>query len=149
MAWWPQVLGECGKDLKFFGYDVSRVVINDNRNKFRDNRNWRFDVADARVFKYPNADLFVCRQTLNHLWSKDATAVVKNLTRRAHRFVALTTNPFIEANPPDDVRTPLMPPHTDATCYTKLNLSLKPFRLPKAITSLQDVEGERLDIFML
>jgi hypothetical protein len=115
MAWWPQVLDECEEEILFSGYDVSKVVIDNNRNRFRDRPNWRFGVADARVFNYPDADLFVCRQTINHLWSDDAVAVVRNISRRARRFVALTNNTGVEENPTDATRIPLMPPRSEAT----------------------------------
>jgi Methyltransferase domain len=148
MAWWPQVLDECEEEILFSGYDVSKVVIDNNRNRFRDRPNWRFGVADARVFNYPDADLFVCRQTINHLWSDDAVAVVRNISRRARRFVALTNNTGVEENPTDATRIPLMPPRSEATRYTRLNLNAKPFQLPPAVYSLQDVEGESLEIFL-
>lgn len=148
MAWWPIVLNGVEHDITFFGYDVSEIIIVENQRKFQDKDNWTFAVADARSFEYPDADLIVCRQTLNHLWRDDAIAVLVNIMWRSRRFVAVTNNSLIEVNDEDSSRAPLMPPRHDATCYTKLNLNIMPFDLASPIRRIGDVEGEDLDIFL-
>jgi hypothetical protein len=148
MAWWPHVLTPLGDKVRFHGFDVSRITIAANEKRCGEHQHWSFGVADARTSSYPPADLIVCRQTLNHLWSPDALAVVHNLTKQARRFVAFTSDEQLIDNPSDAARMPLMPPGKDATCYTRLNLNAAPFNLAPALESIPDVDGGTLSIFL-
>lgn len=148
MAWWPHVLTPLSDRVSFHGFDVSQTAIAAHEESFCEHRNWRFGVADARTFSYPTADLIVCRQTLNHLYSPDALAVVSNITKQARRFVAFTSDDLLLDNPSDAVRVPLMPQTKDATCYTRLNLNAKPFNLAPAVEIIPDVDGDTLSIFL-
>jgi hypothetical protein len=148
MAWWPRVLEPLGECVRFHGFDASQVVISENQARFDDYPYWSFDVADARSFVYPPADLFVCRQTLNHLWRPDALAVLRNISVQARRYVALTSDAQVITNPDDAGRTPLMPPRRDATCYTRLNLNAAPFDLAPAVQRVPDVDGDALEFFL-
>jgi len=144
MAWWPHVLAET-EGIAFHDFDVSHVIVNRNREAFPD-RGWRFDVADARTHAFPHADLIVCRQTLNHLWPEDAVAVVNNL-RRCARFLAITHDPAIRANPAKADHYPLFDDCTRATRYVRLNLHLDPFSPMPGIAAIPDVDDQRLGIF--
>jgi SAM-dependent methyltransferase len=146
MAWWPYVLTASDPETRFFGYDVSQFVITRNRHRFDDAQNWLFSVADARVDQFPEVDLLICRQTLNHLWTKDALAVLANITRSA-RYLGLTHDPTVVENTPDAERTALFDDCNRATCYAPLNLGLPPFGMHAPETAISDVDGQVLAIY--
>jgi Methyltransferase domain len=148
MAWWPRILEMLDEGVSFYGFDASEVAIGENKARFYDCLNWKFQAADARTFRYPPADLFVCRQTINHLWREDALGLVRNVSAQARRFVAFTTDNSIAVNPEDSIRRPLMPPRREATCYTRMNLNSAPFDLTPSIHRVPDVDGEALEFFL-
>lgn len=144
MAWWPAVLDGAGP-VAFHGFDVSRVTVARNRARYA-SRDWRFGVADARSDGFPEADLIVCRQTLNHLWPEDAVHVVENLLPRA-RIVALTHDPALPENPGPKERRSLFPDCGRATVYARLNLLKPPFPLLEGLARIGDVEEQVLGLF--
>lgn len=146
MAWWPHVLTPDMPDIRFFGFDVSAQIIARNVARFAHRTRWCFAPADARNAEFPEADLVVCRQTLNHLHGADATAVLGNI-RRGVRFIAATHDPALPVNPADEDRRPLFRDDAAALCYARLNLVCRPFALAPYVASIDDVDDQVLGIF--
>jgi hypothetical protein len=147
MAWWPHVLQKLDIPIEFHGFDASSIIIAENVETFRSHSNLHFETADARSHQFPECDLLVCRQTLNHLWRDDCVAVLRNLRSLKYRFLALTHNGGVERNLEDGERIQLMPPRVEATRYTPLNLMRPPYSMPKPCFEFEDVENGTLALF--
>jgi hypothetical protein len=139
MAWWVPLLDEF-PHIKFYGYDISSVIIDQNKRQFANRRNWTFGVKNAISDKFNPTDLMVCRHTMMHLALNDASTLLKNLSSSGSRFLVLTSHPSVQSN--DDIhRIPLFPsapqppgtPKTSTTTmayrFKPMNLELSPFKI--------------------
>ncbi|MEM9343672.1 MAG: class I SAM-dependent methyltransferase [Pseudomonadota bacterium] len=144
MGWWPHVLGDA--DIRFYGVDISMPLIRANANRFRQRKEWTFHAADARTQEFPTVDLIVCRHVLNHLWSVDAVAVRRNITRNA-QLVALTHDPTLRSNKGDGMRNALAPDAPRATTFTALNMRRPPFMPMPTVAFVPDEFDQQLAFF--
>lgn len=111
-AWLPKtldslgvrILGDAGcgdlnwmkalaKPLRFyFGYDLVPEMIDDLRNRFKDQPNYFFSVADVVMETLPECDAILCRDTLTHLTPDAALLVLKGFRRSGSRFLIATSH---------------------------------------------------------
>lgn len=136
MAWWPLLLREFPK-IKFYGYDISSVIIEQNKQRFANQPNWTFGVRNAITDKFEVSDLMICRHTMMHLSISDAVRLLQNLISSKSRFLVLTSHPDVRSNH-DTQRTPLfrsprsknqVAPSGTAYQFKAMNLELAPFHL--------------------
>lgn len=73
---------------RYVAADVSSVIIEQNREKYRDIHNVDFIQLDACVDRFPDADLIIIRQVLQHL-SNDEIELILNNIKSANAKYAL------------------------------------------------------------
>ena len=147
MEWWDHVIGDTDTGaIQFTGYDICAAKIDICRKKYRSRPDRRFHVGDARMIDIPQADLVICRRTLNHLWFTDAVMIRRNLSKRS-KLVAFTHDPTLRVNRPDGMRLPYAPDCPRATRFTPMNLRRPPFMPMPVVLNLQDIEEQYLSFF--
>jgi len=144
MGWWPHVIGD--SNVRFYGVDISVPVTKANANRFRDRKEWTFHAADARTQEFPVVDLIVCRNVMNHLWSVDAVALRRNIARSA-QLVALTHDPKVRSNKPDNMRHAIAPDAPRATTFTPMNMRRPPFMPNPTVAFIMDGGDQQLAFF--
>lgn len=66
--------------VNYSGFDVVESVIEKNKKKFI-SPNIHFQVADGCFTDLPNADLFLCKDVLQHLSNKDVQVLLEKLKK--------------------------------------------------------------------
>lgn len=81
-------------DIVYYGIDVAENLINYNNEKYSD-KNKHFYCLDVsnETEKLPKADLFICRQVLQHLSNKDVAAIL-DATKNYH-YAIITDSIYV------------------------------------------------------
>lgn len=138
MLWWPEVLDRY-PHVKFYGYDISSIKTEENRERFSDRPNWEFHVGDVTTkVDYPECDLLICRHTLNHLSSKDVIQSMKNLRNANARMLAITQHEVDEF-----YKEELISEDTPGCIdYRPIDLRRSPFNMPMPWLEIEDADAE-------
>lgn len=76
-------------NVSYVGVDAAEKVVAYNQSKFGGgNRNFICLDASRETGKFPPADLFICRQVLQHLSNADVTAILEESKR--YRYALIT-----------------------------------------------------------
>ena len=137
MLWWPEVL-EKYPEVKFYGYDISKIKTEENRAKFAHQKNWEFHVGDVTSTTYPSCDLLICRHTLNHLSVTDVTKSILNLRKSDARMVAITQHLV------DDFYNETLIADDTVGCidYRPIDLRKSPLNMPEPFLEIDDADAE-------
>ncbi len=114
-------------DLKYIGADIVRDMVNKNNENYS-NKNIKFVEFDI-LNQVPNKfDLIINRDCLVHFRDEDVIRSLKNFKRSESKYFASTTYPKVSKNIKSDLPDNWRP----------INLSEKPFNLPKPYILLND-----------
>lgn len=85
---------------RYMAFDVSQFIIETNKRRYADFRrkNVTFDVADMTSEAFPQADLVLIRQVLQHLTNAQIERVLKNLEASDWRRVLITEDVYDPRN---------------------------------------------------
>ena len=72
--------------IDYTGVDVVKFLVEQNQEKFGA-PNIRFIHADGTNFELPEADLFICKDVMQHLSNRDVRALVKQLGKFKHCLI--------------------------------------------------------------
>ena len=74
-------------NIKYYGYDASKNVINNNNNKFK-KENIKFIYSDLDLkTNYPKADLLICKDVLQHLSYKNINKIISQFNKFKYLFI--------------------------------------------------------------
>jgi SAM-dependent methyltransferase len=114
-------------NVNYIGADIVDAVINSNQKRFGSlNRN--FKVLDILNDDLPKVDLIFVRDCFVHLEDEQIIKAIKNIAKSNSIFLATTTYPQCNLN-----QTPVK-----IDRWRQLNLEIKPFFLPEALSLLDD-----------
>lgn len=143
MSWWPQVLNDF-PSIRFTGYDISSVIIEKNRNNFKDKPNWKFGVRNAVTETFEAADLIVCRHTMMHLTLENCVKILSNIKASGSRFYLFTSHPGVTVNTDENqiplLKDKILPAAEQGFRFRALNLALAPFGI-RAIESVREPQN--------
>lgn len=93
-----------GRFERYMAFDVSPLIIEINKQRYADlaRKNVSFDVADMTLTTFPQADLILVRQVMQHLTNAQVERILKNLEASNWRRVLITE----EVHDPRDNRLP-------------------------------------------
>ena len=114
-------------DIKYVGNDVSSFIIQKNKEKFKDNRNYTFVSKNAVNDEIENCDLFIFRHTMMHLKMTDNVKILNNIKRNC-KYVLLTHHMELNKNPSDSERTSFYN-SGEGFKWAKMSLNHAPFDL--------------------
>jgi len=117
---------ERGKDTHYTGGDIVEALVINNQEKYG-NDCTRFVHLDIRTDELPEADLWLCRECLQHLSNSDIFKVISNLLNSDIRYFLATTHTQCKMN--KDIPT---------GNFRQLNLELPPFSFCKPILYIED-----------
>lgn len=153
MHWWPLVLNKF-PDVKFTGYDVSSFIIEKNKKKFEQNKNWKFDTFDASETVYDYSDLIICRHTFQHLSLENSLNILKNMKLSNSKFIALTSHSKTTKNPTKNNHNKLLEDTPGCFSFRAMNMKIYPFNMYNEFDSVDDDNekahirtGQKLIIF--
>jgi len=110
----------------YLGADIVRPLIEDLQARYADARR-RFVVADVVEQAPPEADVWICRESLFHLSFREALLVIERWRTSSIPWFVATTTPALEVN--RDVVT---------GGWRRLNLEIAPFMLGPPSERLAD-----------
>ena len=115
--------------ITYIGCDIAENIINNlyKNNPFNDNVQASFQNLDIVNDPIPNADIWICRDTLFHLPLIDALAVIDKFKKSSINYFLSTSFSFPKENV--DVGN---------GGFRPLNLSISPFNMPKPIYTICD-----------
>jgi tRNA G46 methylase TrmB len=90
-------------NIKYIGNDVSSFIIEKNKEKFKDNKNYTFVSKNAIVDEIENCDLYIFRHTMMNLKMTDNIKILENIKRNC-KYVLLTHHTNLTKNPLDSDR---------------------------------------------
>ena len=121
---------ERGKDTLYVGGDIVEALVISNQEKYG-NEYTRFTLLDIRNDELPEADLWLCRDCLQHLSDSDVFKVICNLLNSNIKYFLASTHTQCKIN--KNILT------GQSRC---LNLELPPFSFCKPILYVDDwIEG--------
>jgi len=123
LTWIQKVLEEF-PNIQYIGNDISEIIININKSKFKNNKNWKFYKKNAIDEDIEKCDLFIFRHTLMHLANDNIIKILNNISKHC-KYVLLTNFPDILINPTDDQRKSIGT--SLAFHFEKINLHKYPF----------------------
>ena len=116
--------------MTYIGGDIIPGLVSDNQQQFGD-AHTRFAVIDITTDRLPEADLWLCRDSLFHLSDADILSALRNFVRSEIGYLLTTTHPECALN--TDIPT---------GSSRLLNLELAPFSLPEPAERIDDwIEG--------
>ena len=141
MEWWPEVL-EKHPEVKFYGYDISSIKTEENRERFKDRKNWEFYQGDLINTTYPSCDLLICRHTLNHLSATDVIRSLINLKTSNARLLAITQHEVDELFN----EVPIAKDTPGCIDYRPIDLKKAPLNMPDPWMEIDDADAEDVQI---
>jgi hypothetical protein len=116
---------------RYLGLDVVMPLIESNKQKYASEK-VSFAVGDITVDPLPKADLFLCRDCLQHLSYKQIMAFVMNLKKSGTRYLFATSYKKNQIN--TDIRA--------GQCCSA-NLEIAPFNFPLPIEIVSEGFGDK------
>lgn len=106
---------------EYYGIDIVSSVVDDDRQKFKHDSRFYFDLGDITRLEIPAYDLIICREVLFHLSIENIQKVLDNIRRSHCKYLLVTSHEntsnvdiqdgnFFEFNitaPPFDWKAPL------------------------------------------
>ena len=132
---------------RYMAFDVSQFIIETNKRRYADFRkkNVTFDVADMTSSAFPQADLILIRQVLQHLTNAQIERVLKNLEASNWRRVLITEDVYDPRN--NQLPNLDLPSHTVRTRVSLRSgvfVDKEPFNLQaKRIAIIDNVDDGR------
>jgi SAM-dependent methyltransferase len=112
---------------KYIGGDIVAQVIDQNQKRYG-SENRRFQLLDITKDPFPECDLILSRDCLNHLAFCDIQRALKNLFKSNAKFLALTNFPLQKVNRNQE----------SGFVYRELNFHLPPFDLPEPMVDYNE-----------
>ena len=128
--WMPILLKEF-PEVEYIGNDTSEIIININKEKHKEQKNWKFYRKDVINEDIEECDLFIFRDTMMHLSSSDNIKILKNIKKNT-KFALLTNHPNILVNPKDDRRRKFFNDISGGYFWQEINLFKEPYNLEES-----------------
>jgi hypothetical protein len=112
---------------QYIGLDVVAELIKKNQQKYASSK-ISFAECDITVDSLPEADVFLCRDCVQHLPFKQIISFIKNLKKSKTRYLLATTYTATQKN--DDIDLP--------GGYYPINLQKSPFSFPKPLEAITE-----------
>lgn len=111
------------KDVQYRGYDIVGDIIEKNKRKFKNKKNYSFEKKDVVMEKLPQADLILCRDLIIHLPINAVYVLIKNFIRSKSKYLLITQHVILNDRYPmnEDIRV---------GDFAFRNLTLPPFNFP-------------------
>lgn len=112
--------------VSYIGADIVPEIIANLNNRYA-SATRRFQVLDIVVGPVPPADVWLCRDVLLHLPTRNIIEVLSNFEQSSVKYILMSSYPLSTRNPdvnPGGFRT--------------INLRLPPFNLPKPLLAIDD-----------
>jgi hypothetical protein len=134
MTWMPLVL-ESTHYEQYIGADIVSTLIQDMRDKF-DNDKWSFRVNNICNDRFPDADVWFCRDCLFHLTNENILKALKNFVNSSIPYI-LTTSHCFDTVGPDNV---VFQENQDGLNgdYRLLNLTASPWNFSEPLAKIDD-----------
>ena len=84
-------------DVHYTGGDIVAPVVSENNQRFGDHHT-KFVVMDITADPLPDVDLWLCRDCLFHLPTRDVSRVLERFRKSNIRYLLTTTYPQVEEN---------------------------------------------------
>lgn len=122
--WFRRIPRPSGPD--YVGGDIVQPLIQRNAERYTDSRT-RFVHIDIRRDALPEADLWMCRDCLQHLSEQDIVEALDNFVRSGIRYILTSTHPECRQN-------------TDGATGSQrlINLTLPPFDFGEPLATIDD-----------
>ena len=114
-------------NIIYVGNDVSSYIIEKNKEKFKDNKNYTFVSKNAVNEEIENCDLYIFRHTMMHLKMCDNIKILENIKRNC-KYVLLTHHSGLNKNPSDSERISFYN-NGEGFRWAKMSLNRAPFDL--------------------
>jgi SAM-dependent methyltransferase len=115
--------------VRYTGADIVPALIEANQKAFGD-ADTTFRVLDITQGDFPSADLWICRDCIQHLSTKDALAALENFRHSGIPYALMSTHPDCRFN--GDMIS---------GGYRQVNLRLPPFSLGEPLIVIDDYEA--------
>ena len=121
--WFRHVARE---DVSYLGGDIVNSLVNENRRKYGDALTdfLFFDISNST---FPSVDLWICRDCMFHLPTRDVKAALENFSQSGVDYILATSH--------IDTKENIDLPRTG---FRMLNLELPPYNLPTPEYSIDD-----------
>ncbi len=117
--------------VSYTGADIVPDLIKSNNEKFG-NSDRTFQVLDITRDPLPRSDLWICRDVLFHLCTKDVFSVIHNFVNSDIKYLLTTSNVLCTEN--KDILSGQ---------FRQINLQIDPFNFPAPLFSIDDwIEGD-------
>ena len=111
---------------KYLGIDIVDEIISENQKKYG-SKSTKFQSGNILEYKFPKADLILCRDLFIHLTNKDVKACLKNFKNSGVRYLLTSSYPEVKKN--EDTKT---------SYFRRINLLRPPFNLGKPLEVVSD-----------
>ena len=78
------------KKIKYYGYDIVEDLINENRKKFNNNKNYYFEKKDLIIDSLPKVDLILCRDLIIHFPISAVYDLINNFIKSGSKYLLIT-----------------------------------------------------------
>ena len=129
-------------EVKFYGYDISSIKTEENRERFKARENWEFYQGDLINTTYPSCDLLICRHTLNHLLATDVIRSLINLKTPNARLLAITQHEVDELFN----EVPIAKDTPGCIDYRPIDLKKAPLNMPDPWMEIDDADAEDIQM---
>lgn len=114
-------------NIIYVGNDVSSYIIDKNKEKFKNNKNYSFFQKNVVNEEIEHCDLFIFRHTMMHLNMSDNIKILNNIKRNC-KYVLLTHHAGLTKNIPDSDRITFYDSNQGFR-WVKMSLNHHPFDL--------------------
>ena len=121
--WMSQI--DLPKNFKYFGGDISKTLIKNNKEKYKDFEFFLFDITTDELLE---VDLLLCRDCLIHFSFSDIDTFFRNLVKSKVKFILLTNHKKDRYNSKDISTGDCRP----------INFTKFPFNFENPIDSIND-----------
>lgn len=133
MTWMSLLLKDYPLE-KYIGADIVEPLIRDLRNQFND-YNYSFRINNICTDRFPDADLWICRDCLFHLTNENILKTLKNFVTSTIPYALITThlNDSVASGKVFEKNV-----DCENGDFRMLNLRLDPYNFPEPIDYIED-----------
>ncbi|MBP3846986.1 methyltransferase domain-containing protein [bacterium] len=78
------------KNVKYYGFDIVDDIIKINREKFKENRNYKFETKNLITDELPKVDLIFCRDLIIHFPISTVYELINNFVKTKSKYLMIT-----------------------------------------------------------
>ena len=126
-------------DIKYYGFDIVDDLIKQNKEKFKNDKNFTFEKKDAIVDHLPKSDLILCRDLIIHFPVMEIWKLLCNFCKSESKYLLITHDSTVK-----DENTNI----NFGQCARR-NLTIKPFNFPRPLFMIPDHDIESNGLFFM